>query len=446
MRRRNLLLVILVALRCGAQSAPQDQDYLFSVLPLIDRGDLSAAERQLLQGAKQFPGSGILYNALGIVYRKEGKIDRAAGSFRKALELLPSFTAAQLQLASLDQQQGNKREAAELYRAAANGTTNFEALVAAGLGLADCEDYSGAAGVLSKAKAQKPDSSSVTYNLALAQFKAGDSPAAFITLRDTGSPEPDVLYLRGRIMESLGDRQGANQIAAACRLQPASETFCSDAAVAAMRQDKFVDALDLVEPALQKSPASVALLSVAALAQFRLGRYGEAIHSYRAALDYAPNLDAAREGLGFLCYMTGDLETARTVVEAGLQHSSPDFYLSYLDALILYRLAPQWRVQAAAALERAIHANSRFAPAYFLRGKILMEQNNPAAALMDFERAAQIDPKYPLPYFKMAQIYSRQGRTTEAESARRRFAELGSLREEEMLARQAQDILMPAQP
>jgi len=437
---------MIVALRCSAQTASQDQSYLFSVLPLIDRENFPGAEQQLLQGIKQFPSSGILYNALGIVYRKEGKIEPAAGAFRKALELLPSFTAAQLQLASLDQQQGNKREAAELFHAAADGTTNFEALVAAGLGLADCEDYAGAAGVLSKAKAQKPDSSSVTYNLALAQFKAGDSRAALITLRDAGSSEPDVVYLRGRIRESLGDRQGADEIAAACREQPGNETFCSDAAVAAMRQDKFIEALDLVEPALQKSPGSVALLSVAALAQFRLGRHTEAIHSYRVALDHAPDLDAAREGLGFLYYMTGDLEAARAVVEAGLQHSGADFYLAYLDALILYRLAPRWRAEAAAAVERAIHANSRFAPAYFLRGKILLEQNNSTAALIDFERAAEIDPKYPLPYYKMAQIYSREGRTVEAESARRKFAALGSLREEEMLARQAQDLLMPARP
>lgn len=445
-RRLKLLLVMIATLRCSAQTGSPDQDYLFSVVPLIDRGDLPAAEKQLLQGVKQFPASGILYNALGIVYRREGKLEPAGAAFRKALELLPAFTAAQLQLASLDQQQGNKNAAAVLYRAAADGTTNFEALVAAGLGLADCEDYPGAVSVLSKAKAQKPDSSSVTYDLALALFKAGDSPAALLTLHDAGSSQPDVLYLRGKIMESLGDRQSVNEIATACRLQPSNETFCSEAAVEQLRQDKFAEALDLAEPALRKSPGSVALLSAAALAQFRLGRYGEAIHSYQAALDQAPNLDAAREGLGFLYYMTGDLEAARAVVEPGLQHSSPDFYLSYLDALILYRTAPQWRTQATAALDRAIHANPRFAPAFFLRGKIFMEQKNPAAALTDFERATEIDPKYPLPYYKMAQIYSRQGRATDAENARRKFAELGSLREEEMLARQAQDILMPAHP
>jgi tetratricopeptide (TPR) repeat protein len=444
-RRLKLFMVIIAALRAGAQTAPQpDQRYLFSVLPLIDGNDLGRAEEQLVRGVEQFPRSAILYNALGIVYRKEGKLDPAAEAFRKALDILPSFTAAQLQLASLEQQRSNKTEAAKFFRAAAETTENFEALVAAGLGLADCEDYAGAARALSKAHAQRPDSSSVTYNLALAQFKGSEAPAALATLRGLADTEPDVVYLRGKIMESLGDRSAAKQIVSACRLQPANETFCSDAAVAAMRQDHFVEALDVLSPALERSPRSVVLLSSAALAQFRLGRYGDAIRSYRMALEQGPNQDAAREGLGFLQYMTGDLEAARAVVEEGLKNPNADFYLAYLDALILYRLSPQTRMQAVAAVERAIRTNPRFAPAYFLRGKILMEQNQLRAALADFERAVAIDPKYPLPYYKMAQIYTRQGRAREAEDARRKFSDLGSLREEEMLSRQAQDILMPA--
>jgi Tfp pilus assembly protein PilF len=92
---------------------------------------------------------------------------------------------------------------------------------------------------------------------------------------------------------------------------------------------------------------------------------------------------------------------------------------------------------------RAIQANSKFAPSYFLRGKIRLDQNDLAGALDDFEHAVEVDPKYPLPYYKMAQIYMRQGRTREAEDARRKFSVLGNLREEEILLRQTQNILLP---
>ncbi|HXJ37819.1 MAG TPA: tetratricopeptide repeat protein, partial [Bryobacteraceae bacterium] len=145
MRPLAVILVTLALAVNGRAQAPstEEQQYLFSVLPLIDRGELSRAEEQLTAGIERHPRSAILYNALGIVYRRENKLDRAVDSFRKALEILPSFTAAQLQLAAIHQQQGLKQDAADLFRTAGESTTNFEALMAAGLGLADCEDYAG---------------------------------------------------------------------------------------------------------------------------------------------------------------------------------------------------------------------------------------------------------------------------------------------------------------
>lgn len=441
----GILVTLTLAVNGSAQApSAEEQQQLFAVLPLIDRGELSRAEEELAAGIERHPRSAILYNALGIVFRKQNKLDRAADSFRKALEILPAFTAAQLQLASIDQQQGMKQDAARLFRAAAETTTNFEALVAAGLGLADCEDYAGAVRVLEKARTMQPDSESVTYNLALAQYKMGDFAAALKTLDSISAREPDMVFLRGKVLDGLGKPAGASEFAAACRAQPGNESFCADAALANIRQQNFLDAITLLEPAVEKSPGSVTLLPLLGLAQFRLGRYQDAIRSYTSSLNRDPGLDASREGLGFLYYVTGDLEKARAVVEQGLINPKADFYLAYLDAIVLYRLSPQSRTKAAAAVERAIQANTRFAPAYFQRGKIRMEQNYSAGALADFERAAELDPKYPLPYYKMAQIYARQGRAREAEAARHKFSALGSLREEEILTRQTLDVLMPA--
>jgi len=437
---------LMLAEGCSAQApSQQEQQYLFSVLPLIDRGDLAHAEEQLAAGIERYPRSAILYNALGIVTRKENKIDRAIESFRRALEILPSFTAAQLQLASIYQQQGRKKDAAALFRAAGDSTSNFDALMTAGLGLADCEEFASAIRVLAKAHQLRPDSAPAAYNLALAQYKNGDLAQAIETIGPGGTDrEPDVLYLRGKIKEGLGRADGAAEIVAACRLESANETFCADAALASIRHEKFLEAVNLVEPALAKSPGSAVLLPLLGLAQFRLGRYQDAIRSYSAALEKDAKLDASREGLGFLYYVTGDLEKARRVVEDGLNNPAADFYLAYLDAMVLYRLSPRSRLKAGEAVDRAIRSNPGFAPSYFLRGKIAMENNRVTAALTDFEHAVKLDPRYPLPYYKMAQIYARQGRAQDAEAARGKFSELGNLREEEILARQAQDVLMPA--
>jgi tetratricopeptide (TPR) repeat protein len=440
------LLILILAWKSRAQApTAEEQQYLFSVLPLIERGELSNAEQRLLSGVEQYPRSAILYNALGIVYRKQSQIDKAAVSLRKALEILPSFTAAQLQLASIDQQQGNRTEAAQLFRSAGDSTTNFDALAAAGLGLADCEDYAGAARVLERVHAQRPDAESVTYNLALALYKSGNPASALEALHSIAAAErqPDVLHLRGKVLEGFGKAEGAGDLTAACRMAPANEMFCADAAVAAIRQERFLDAIAVLEPSLEKSPGSLSLLPLMGLAQFRLGRYRDAISSYTAALEKDASVDASREGLGFLYYVTGNLEKARAVIEEGLKNPKADFYLAHLEAMVLYRLSPQLRSKALDAVDRALQANGKFAPSYFLRGKIRMDQNDFPGALREFELAVELDPKYSLPYYKMAQIYTRQGRTREAEDARRKFSELGNLREEEILLRQTQNVLLP---
>src|SRR5438045_2604681 len=139
--------------------------------------------------------------------------------------------------------------------------------------------------------------------------------------------------------------------------------------------------------------------------------------------------------------MTGDLEKARATVEDALKRSSPNFYMPYLHALILWRMSHQFGTEALNSIAASLQLNPKFAPAYFLCGKIRLDGNNLDGALTDFETASQLDPNYALPWYKMAQVYYRQGRVDEAKNAERQFAKLGSLREEEVLARQAQDAL-----
>jgi tetratricopeptide (TPR) repeat protein len=86
--------------------------------------------------------------------------------------------------------------------------------------------------------------------------------------------------------------------------------------------------------------------------------------------------------------------------------------------------------------------NPTFAPSYFLRGQDRDGAGTLEAALRDFQKAAQLDAKYALPHYKIAQILLRQGKSAEAEAARKKFFELGQMREEELLVRQTQDVLM----
>jgi tetratricopeptide (TPR) repeat protein len=437
------LLVFIAPLASAQTPSAQEQQYLFSVLPLIQKGALAEAEQKLSEGLKLYPGSAILNNALGMVFEQQQKIEAAIKSYQDALEALPHFTAAQLHLALLYQRQDKKKEAAELFNLAASTTSDFDALSSAGLGLAQCEDYAGAVRTLEKARSLRPDSVALTYNLALAHFKRGEFRAARKVLEALrpGTEDADLIFLRGQIKQALNE-DGVEEMAQGCRLNPASERFCTEAALALIRKERLNEAQTLLQASLEKSGQSSSLLSTLGLAQFRLGKYADAIDSYQRVLAKNPDADEAREGLAFLLYMKGDLTEARRAAEEGLKRPGSDFYLSQIHAMILFRLLPGDWSQALASVNRALEKNSQFAASYFLRGKIAMEQGRLEAALHDFEKAARLDSKYALPHYKIAQILLRLGKPAEAEEARKKFFELGQMREEEILVRQTQDVLM----
>jgi tetratricopeptide (TPR) repeat protein len=282
--------------------------------------------------------------------------------------------------------------------------------------------------------------------MALAEFKAGAFEQALMSLdalpRGSESEQPEVLYLRGRAMQALKRPEAGGMLAQACRAKP-QEDSCEDAAILLMHEERLQAAAELLEAEMRSQQPTAAVLSTLGLIQFRLGRYREAMDSYTRAIDRDPALAAPREGLGFLLYMTGDLERARTTVEDALKRPDVNFYLPYLHALILWRISHRLAPDALNSIAASVQRNPSFAPDYFLRGEIRLDGNDLDGALADFQMAARLDTKYALPWYKMAQVYHRQGRADEAKTAEHHFAALGSLREEEVLAKEAQDVLAP---
>lgn len=456
--RNFILLALTVPLLSGQTStangaSAEERQCLSSILPLLQTRALSAAESMLTDCQHKNPESAILTNALGIVYEQEGRNHDATEAFEKALALLPSFTAAQIHLGAIYARAGNCAPAERLLETAARSTSDPGALLASGIGLAQCRDLAGSIQVLENALRADPRSSAAAYNLALAHYANNDFEASLQILNALPHAQEDaeVLLLKGKAGQALrrsapstgraNDVEIAASLSRACRIQPEEEN-CTQAGLELIHQEQFGEAVDLLANALDTVPKSVAILSALGLARFRLGRYKDAANAYSKAIELDPSLEAAREGLGFLLYMTGDLEQARSVVEAGIHGPGSDFYLRYLLALILYRQSPD-HPEALAAVSAVIEENPKFAPAYFLRGKIRSDQNDSVDALKDFQAAIRIDPNYSLPYYRMARLEAALVRASEAADAARRFSALGNLREDDFLTDQAKARLTP---
>jgi tetratricopeptide (TPR) repeat protein len=156
-------------------------------------------------------------------------------------------------------------------------------------------------------------------------------------------------------------------------------------------------------------------------------------------------MDAAREALGFLLYISGGLTEARQVLQERMSTRKVDFYIYFLHALVLERLDKQGNREAAElSLNEALARNPNFAPAYFQCGKMAFDRGELARALADFQTAARLDPSYAQPYYLIAPVYFKQGNRGAAEQAQARFNRLNREREEKEQELQVESRLVQA--
>jgi len=112
-----------------------------------------------------------------------------------------------------------------------------------------------------------PDDLGARYNLGVVQIAAGDPEAGEITLRALLDEAPDHVLAAKTLAERL------------------------------LAREEYEEALAVLEPATASRPELADLQYDAGLALEWLGRSAEAVERYRAALRYAPDLNAARDGL-----------------------------------------------------------------------------------------------------------------------------------------------------
>ncbi len=389
-----------------------------------------------------------IHYSLGRLLRENGQISEGVAELEKARSFSPSEPAVTTELIIAYQQQGSAKAAPLLQDFLERAS--YGDLVQAGSRMGEAGDLGLAISTFQRASELQPDRYDGKFDLAFALFRAGRYAEALDTLDHIppaqSEGQADFYYLRGKIELALGHPQVAReQYALALRQQPDNESLCVDAGLLHSRFEDFWKALEVFESCAQKLPDSVPVETGVGLTYFRLGKYPDAIVAFRKVLRLRPEADAAREALGFLLYITSSFPEARQVLEERLASPGVDYYLPFLDALVLLRLdARTNRTQAIQYIEESIKLNPKFAPAYFQRGKLRWEGGDTPHALADLELATKLDPAYAQPYYLMAQIYFKQGKKEEAEQARKQFATLNREREETEQKRDLENRLFQA--
>lgn len=396
------------------------------------------------QVAELEPNDAGAHYAVGRLLRENSFAEEGAKELERARSLDAQNPAVTTELILAYSQSGHKAQAEELFAPLLNRDSASD-LIQAGSRFGEAGQYAAAIRAFERATELQPDSYDGQFDLAFAYFnqkefaKAG---AALDRIRPSSvESHPDFHYLRGRIELALDHAQAAGEeFLRALEPQPDNESLCMDTGLLFFRHENFWKALEVFESCSRRLVESAPVMTGLALSYFRLGKYDDAIGTFRKVLALKPEADAAREGLAFLLYVSGRAAESRQVLAERLDGADVDYYLYYLNALVLVRLDPQ-RNRALESLDETLRRNPKFAPAYFQRGKIRAEQGDAERALADLETSVRLDASYAPPYYLMGQIYFKLGKKEEAEQARERFNQLTHEQEEKEQKRQVENQL-----
>ncbi len=277
--------------------------------------------------------------------------------------------------------------------------------------------------VLSNASRIAPANPFVWLGLAEAQLRERDRAAAIESARkaesQAGSLAPAWKGLAD-LLARAGDSAGQlRAIDALMLLSSPDRALATRHAALLLDLRQSVRALAAADSALAKFAGDAELLRLRGLALYGLGRKQEALDSFLAAMDAAPDEEAAHASAETLIADAGEKLPALTARYRRLQQSHPTRPIpAYLLSLVTE--AP---VEKERLLRAAIAADKRFWPAWFELSKVVAMTDARKEAL---ETTIAIAPNHEGAHFALAQLYLELGDRVRARKHREEHHRLRS--------------------
>jgi len=374
-------------------------------------------------------GDAEIYDMLGRAYALTGQPDNAVKAFEKAEALAPNDVGVQTRLATVRMgmgepgvAMGDLEHTLELApKLPAVGEALFFAALATG-------DMNKTADALQKVKAAEGDTPVVENLTGLLQLAKLDVTDAHKTFTDLTVAHPDFLPGQinlARVLAMQGDGPGAEKVLANILLkQPAAQPALAMLAAVYAQSNRLPDAVTLMERAHNaqpdnpqiiaglgdlyirsgnaqkaldmatgvKGPSSLSepILNLAAASELALGQRDRARDTYSQMLKQEPNNIGVRRRLAGLLVESGDYDSARNAIKAGIALSPHNYQLLLDYALIDLRATG---IDAALATASTLVSQDReFTPALALKGDIYLAANRPADAAKAFKDSLDASP------------------------------------------------------
>jgi tetratricopeptide (TPR) repeat protein len=290
---------------------------------LADAGEFEQARRQFELLAEIAPDNADVHYALGLLYLQESRLDEAKASFTTLIEQGNRVNEASYYLGQIANIENKFEEALRWFQAVDSGENRFNAQLNAALILAKLGRADEAQQQLDGIEPRGPE-----QRLRLVRVRGeiltdlGELQAAMDVYDQAleGGYNSELLYSRAMLAEKMGRLELLENDLRAILAQEPDNAQALNALgyTLADRTDRYNEAYQLIERALELSPKDFYILDSMGWVLYRLGRLDEAVTFLRRARAIRDDAEVAAH-LAEVLWAKGDKDGARHVWESALQ-------------------------------------------------------------------------------------------------------------------------------
>lgn len=270
------------------------------------------------------PNTEILYT-LGLIHLQLDRLDEAGEYLNRVREAADHSIEVDYYLGWLEEKRGDFEKARHYYSRVAPGTESwFEARIRMAIVMSEMGDISGARFQLHELRKQQPAREKRLYQIEGEVLrKAGNPEQGVDVLTRALENHPgdfDLLYSRALLAERA-DRLDIveEDLRYIIERDPAhADALNALGYTLADRTDRYREAYDLIQRALELKPDNYAILDSMGWVLYKLGNHEEAIDYLRRALEMEHNYEVAAH-LGEVLWVVGEKEEALDVWERALE-------------------------------------------------------------------------------------------------------------------------------
>jgi Flp pilus assembly protein TadD len=262
--------------------------------------------------------------------------------------------------------------------------------------------------------------------------EGGQAEAAVAAAREllAGHPTSELYNLLSRAYLATGRIQEAyDALREATRLEPGAVDNYIDLASICLEHDNLDLGLEIAEIGLRQRPGSWMLHVLRGVLLALKARIGEAEAAFEEAHRLAPAEPVPYAALGMAWMQSGQAQKAVEVLRAEFPRAT-DHVVPYIFAVALLRSGvepgSEAALEAVGGLRASIRARADFAPARAELGRLLLKRNEVDAAILELERAAELDPAGTPALYALGQAYRRKGESEKAQALLARVSRLNT--------------------